>query len=72
MIIEVGFRTCYIQHSRQHIYSLCDCTKQYLLKNTKLYVAFVDFKKALDSVNRNALLAELIIFAVVGKLYKAV
>ena len=29
--------------------------QKYLLKHTKLYVAFVDFKKAFDSVNRNAL-----------------
>ena len=38
---------------------------------TKLYVAFVDFKKAFDSVNRNAVWSVLRKSGVKGKLYKA-
>ncbi|WP_419619511.1 hypothetical protein, partial [Thiolapillus sp.] len=40
-------------------------------RHTKLYVAFVDFKKAFDSVNRNALWSVLRKSGVKGKLYKA-
>ena len=43
--------------------------QKYLLKHTKLYVAFVDFKKAFDSVNRNALWSVLRKNGVNGKLY---
>ena len=43
----------------------------FLLKNRKLYVAFVNFKKAFDSVNRNASWAVLRKGVVEEKLYKA-
>ena len=42
--------------------------QNFLLKKRKLYVAFVDFKKAFDSVNRNALWAVLRKEDVEGKL----
>ena len=45
--------------------------QNFLLKNRKLHVAFVEFKKAFDSVNRNALWAVLRKGSVEGKLYKA-
>lgn len=37
-----------------HIFTLFAIVQKYLLRN-KLYVAFVDFKRALESVNRNML-----------------
>ena len=50
---QAGFRAGY--STLDHIFSLYAMVQKYLLKHTKLYVAFVDFKKAFDSVNRNAL-----------------
>ena len=50
---QAGFRAGY--STVDHIVSLYTMVQKYLLKHTKLYVAFVDFKKAFDSVNRNAL-----------------
>ena len=50
---QAGFRAGY--STVDHIFSLYAMVQKYLLKHTKLYVAFVDFKKAFDSVNRNAL-----------------
>ena len=54
-----------------YIFSLYAMVQKYLLKHTKLYVAFVDFKKAFDSVNRNALWSVLRKNGVNGKLYMA-
>jgi len=50
---QAGFRAGY--STVDHIFSLYAMVQKHLLKHTKLYVAFVDFKKAFDSVNRNAL-----------------
>ena len=50
---QAGFRAGY--STVDHIFSLYATVQKYLLKHTKLYLAFVDFKKAFDSVNRNAL-----------------
>ena len=46
---QAGFRAGY--STLDHIFSLYAMVQ----KHTKLYVAYVDFKKAFDSVNRNAL-----------------
>ena len=46
---QAGFRAGY--STLDHIFSLYAMVQ----KHTTLYVAFVDFKKAFDSVNRNAL-----------------
>ena len=53
------------------IFSLYAMVQKYLLKHTKLYVAFVDFKKAFYSVNRNAVWSVLRKSGVNGKLYMA-
>ena len=49
---QAGFRAGY--STVDHIFSLYAMVQKYLLKHIKLYVAFVEFKKAFDSVNRNA------------------
>ena len=54
-----------------HIFTLYAMVQKYLLRNTKLYVAFVDFRKAFDSVNRNALWNVLRNSGLHSKLYKA-
>ena len=53
------------------IFSLYAMVQKYLLKHTKLYVAFVDFKKAFYSGNRNAVWSMLRKSGVNGKLYMA-
>ena len=66
---QAGFRAGY--STVDHIFSLYAMVQKYLLKHTKLYVAFVDFKKAFDSVNTNALWSVLRKNGVNGKLYMA-
>ena len=65
---QAGFRAGY--STVDHIFSLHAMVQKYLLKHTKLYVGFVDFKKAFDSVNRNALWSVSRKNCVNGKLYK--
>lgn len=66
---QAGFRAGY--STLDHIFTLYNLVEKYLLKNTKFYVAFVDFRKAFDSVNRNALWNVLRKTGVNGKLYRA-
>ena len=53
---QTGFRSGY--STVYHIFTLYALVQKYLMKNSKLYVAFVDLKKKnpFVSVNRNALL----------------
>jgi hypothetical protein len=67
---QAGFRAGY--STIDHIFTLYALVQKYLQKNTKLYVAFVDFKKAFDTVNRNELWAVLRKSGVNGKLYRAI
>ena len=46
--------------------------KKHLLKNTKLYVAFIDFKKAYDTVNRDILWMVLFRSGVRGKMLRMI
>ena len=66
---QAGFRAGY--STVDHIFTLYAIVQNCLLKKKKkkLYVAFVDFKKAFDSVN-NALRTVLGKGGVEGKLYK--
>ena len=66
---QAGFRAGY--STIDHIFTLYTLVQKYLLNSTKLYVAFVDFKKAFDSVNRNRLWESLRKNGVNGKLYLA-
>ena len=66
---QAGFRAGY--STVDHIFTLYALVEKFLAKNTKLYVAFVDFRKAFDSVNRNALWQVLRNSGVSGKLYWA-
>ena len=45
---QAGFRSGY--STVDHIFTLYALVQKYLMKNSKLYVAFVDFIKAFDSV----------------------
>jgi hypothetical protein len=66
---QAGFRGGY--STVDHIFTLYAIVQSFLLKKSKLYVAFVDFKKAFDSVNRNALWTVLRKNGVSGKMYRA-
>ena len=66
---QAGFRSNY--STIDHIFTLYSIVEKTLSSNSKLYVAFVDFKKAFDSVNRNALWNVLRKSGVNGKLYMA-
>ena len=62
-----GYRTC------DHIFILKTLINKYLNKNKKnLYICFVDFKKAFNSVVRKALLHKLIKGGVGGQFYDTI
>ena len=67
---QAGFRAGY--STIDHSFTLYALVQRYLQKNTKMYLAFVDFKKAFDTVNRNALWAVLRKSGVNGKLHRAI
>ena len=50
---QAGFREGY--STIDHIFTLYSMIQLQFSKNKKLYVCFVDYKKAFDSINRNAL-----------------
>ena len=50
---EKTLRNMLVSGTVDPIFSLYAIVQKYLLKYTKLYVAFVDFQKTFDSVNRN-------------------
>ena len=66
---QAGFRATY--STIDHIFTLYALVQSFLQKNHKLYVAFIDFKKAFDSVNRNILWYVLRKSGINGKLYYA-
>ena len=66
---QAGFRAGYSR--LDHIFTHYGLVQKHLQRHSKFYVAFVDFKKAFDSVNRNALWAVLRKSGVNGKLYRA-
>lgn len=67
---QAGFRA---GHSTvDHIFTLFSIVQRFLQKNSKLYVAFVDFRKAFDCVDRTTLWHVLRKAGIHGKLYYAV
>ena len=66
---QAGFRKGY--STADHIFTLYAIVQKYLSKNTKFYVAFVDFQKAFDLINRNILWHILRKSGINGKLYWA-
>ena len=67
---QAGFRAGY--STVDHIFTLYASVQKYLLIDTNVYVDFLDFRKAFDSVNRNVLWAMLRKCGVEGKFYNAV
>jgi hypothetical protein len=67
---QAGFRRNY--STNDHIFTLLALVQKHLLAHRKLYVAFIDFKKAFDSVNRRNLWNILQKHGVRGKMYRAI
>ena len=50
---QAGFKRGY--STIDHMFTLLACVHKQFAANRKLYVAFIDFEKAFDSINRNLL-----------------
>ena len=55
-----------------HIYALCTILRNRKLMGQDTFLAFIDFQKAFDSVDRNFLLFKLSKIGVTGQFYKAI
>ena len=66
---QAGFREGY--STVDHIFTLYGLVQRYLQRNTKLYVAFVDFITVFDPVSINALWVVLRKAGVSWKMYRA-
>ena len=63
---QAGFKRGY--STVDHIFTLLACVQKQFVKNRKLYVAFIDFQKCFDSINRNLLWHVLLKNGIKGKL----
>jgi len=63
---QAGFRKGF--STIDNIFVIHGIIEKYLAKHKKVYMAFVDFRKAFDSVNRRALWAVLEKYGIVGKI----
>ena len=52
------------------MFTLHVAIEKYLLKNSKLYVAFIDLKRAFDTVNRDISWMVLSVSGVKGKMFR--
>ena len=67
---QAGFRKHY--STVDHIFSLKLLVDVYLAHGKKLYCAFVDYRKAFDSVNRTAMWHKLLSYNIDGKCFKII
>ena len=67
---QAGFRKGY--STIDHIFNLKCLIDLYLFRGKKLYCAFIDYKKAFDSVNRIYLWQKLINNNIDGKMFKII
>ena len=67
---QAGFRKHY--STTDHIFSLKILVDFYLYKKKRLYCAFIDYRKAFDSVNRVALWRKLLCNNIDGKIFKVI
>ena len=65
---QAGFRKG--RSTTDHIFTLHAAVEKHLLKNSKLYVAFIDLKKAYDTVNRSVLWSILIRHGMKGRMIR--
>ena len=67
---QLGF--CKEAQTADHIFTLSTCIDKYLGIKKRVYSCFIDFKKAFDSVNREALLYKLAILGVEGRFLECI
>ena len=67
---QAGFRRNY--STIDHMYTLMAFIQKQFSLNRKLYVAFIDFEKAFDSINRSILWPILLKTGIRGKMYKCI
>ena len=67
---QAGFRNGY--STTDHIFNLKRLIDLYLFRGKKLYCAFIDYKKAFDSVNRVYLWQKLLSNNVDGKMFRII
>ena len=65
---QAGFKRGY--STTDHMFTLMACIQKQFSLNRKLYVAFIDFEKCFDSINRNILWQVLLKNGVKGKLLR--
>ena len=63
---QAGFHKGY--STSDHIFTLKSLIDIYLHKNKRLYYAFIDYKKAFDSIDRTALWLKLLSHNINGKI----
>ena len=67
---QLGF--CKEAQTVDHIFTLDTCISKYIKQGKRLYSCFIDFKKAFDSVKREALLFKLSQLNIKGKLFDCI
>jgi hypothetical protein len=67
---QAGFKRGY--STIDHMFTLLACVQKQFAANRKLYVAFIDFEKAFDSINRNLLWPILLKNGIQGKLFRCI
>jgi hypothetical protein len=67
---QAGFKHGY--STIDHMFTLMSCVQKQLTQKRKLYVAFVDFEKAFDSINRHLLWPVLLKNGIKGKLLRCI
>ena len=55
-----------------HIFSISTIVKNYICDYKHVFCAFIDFKKAFDSINRDLLFYRLLSYNIDGKIFKAI
>lgn len=68
--VQAGFRKG--RSTTDHIFTLHAAIEKHLLKRSKLYVGFIDFRKAYDTVNRTVLWSVLMRSGVSGRMLRMI
>ena len=67
---QAGFKSGY--SCIDHVFTLLACVQKQFSNNRKLYVAFIDFEKCFDTINRNLLWPILVKNNIKGKLLRCI
>ena len=67
---QAGFRSEY--STNDHMFTLKSIIDLYLSSGRRLFCAFVDYRKAFDTVNRTALWKKLLSYNISGKIFRAI